>query len=285
MTGAVRRTAMSNWKAAVPRLALAGVAAGALAGMWACEAVPLTAAPGTILSLIANPEFVIANGGVSVVTAILVEPAGTFVPDGTEVFFFTNLGRVDASGKTTNGVARVNFVADSRSGFATVTAISGGPAPAPSASPASTGGGVASRAAGFGVTAAAAGGAIAAGGVAAAGEGSDTVTITIGSALPKTVLVGANPPRITTPRESSIVANVFDEFGNPVQNVPVVFSVSGTLVEETLDSGGSPRFTDSNGQAFDTLRTRASVASRQKSVTVTATTATGIAGETTVFVN
>ena len=48
-----------------------------------------------------EPEFVIANGGVSVVTAILVEPAGTFVPDGTEVFFFTDLGRVDASGKTT----------------------------------------------------------------------------------------------------------------------------------------------------------------------------------------
>jgi hypothetical protein len=45
-----------------------------------------------ITNLTANPTFVIANGGVSAVTAILVEPAGTFVPDGTEVFFFTNLG-------------------------------------------------------------------------------------------------------------------------------------------------------------------------------------------------
>ena len=84
-------------------------------GIIACESVPLTAAPGTSMTLIANPPFVIANGGVSVVTAILVEPVGTFVPDGTEVFFFTDLGRVDSSGKTVNGVARVNFVADARS--------------------------------------------------------------------------------------------------------------------------------------------------------------------------
>ncbi len=60
----------------------------------------------------------VANGGISVLSAILVEPAGTFVPDGTEVFFFTNLGRVDEVGKTRNGVARVNFVSDARSGSA-----------------------------------------------------------------------------------------------------------------------------------------------------------------------
>ena len=47
-----------------------------LAGMTlllpACESVPLTAPPGTSITLIANPEFVIANGGISVLTAILV---------------------------------------------------------------------------------------------------------------------------------------------------------------------------------------------------------------------
>ena len=109
---------MSKRKRLTLGVALAGACAIAL--MPACESVPLTAAPGTMMSLIANPEFVIANGGVSVVTAILVEPAGTFAPDGTEVFFFTSLGRVDASGKTTNGVARVNFVSDTRSGLALV---------------------------------------------------------------------------------------------------------------------------------------------------------------------
>jgi hypothetical protein len=182
------------------------------------------------------------------------------VPDGTEVFLFTNLGQIEASAKTVNGVARTYFVADARSGRATVTAISGGPAPAPSASPGTGTGG-------------------------ATGSGSATVTIAIGSALPTRVLVSASPQRITTPRQAALTANVFDEFGNPVQNVPVLFSVDGSLVEETLESGGAPRFTDANGQAFDTLRTRAAVGGAQKTVTVTATTANGIAGTVTVFVD
>jgi hypothetical protein len=247
-------------KAAGPCLVLAGLGAAALAAMWGCEAVPLTAAPGTTLTLIANPEFVAANGGRSLVTAILVEPAGTFVPDGTEVFLFTNLGQIEASVKTVNGVGRTYFVSDSRSGIATITAISGGPAPAPSASP-SPGAG------------------------AATGTGSASVTITVGSALPARVLVSADPQRITSSRSAAITANVFDDNGNPVQNVPVVFTVDGLLVEETLDSGGRPLFTDSNGQVFDTLRTRALVGAAQKTVTVTATTPTGIEGFVTVFVN
>ena len=240
------------------RLTLGGALAGAcaIALMPACESVPLTAAPGTSMTLIANPPFVIANGGVSVVTAILVEPVGTFVPDGTEVFFFTDLGRVDASGKTVNGVARVNFVADARSGQATVTAISGGPAPA--ASPA-TGAGT--------------------------GTGSASVKISIGSALPTRVLVAANPQRITSPRQATITATVLDQFGNPVQNVPVAFSLSGSLIEETLASGGAPLFTDSNGQARDTLVTKAPAGGVQKTVTVAATTANGIEGSVTVFVD
>ena len=250
---------MSKLKPVVSGLVLAIVAA-ALVALAACEAVPLTSAAGTNLTLIANPEFVAANGGRSLVTAILVEPAGTFVPDGTEVFLFTNLGQIEASAKTVNGVARTWFVADSRSGRATVTAISGGPAPAPSASPGTGTGGT-------------------------TGTGSATVTITVGSALPTRVLVSASPQRITTSRQAAITANVFDEFGNPVQNVPVLFSLDANLVEETLDSGGAPRFTDANGQAFDTLRTRAPVGGAQKTVTVTATTANGIAGTVTVFVD
>jgi hypothetical protein len=253
---------MSKLNPTFPWLALAGMAAAALAAMAGCEAVPLTAAPGTSLTLIANPEFVPANGGRSLVTAILIEPAGTFVPDGTEVFLFTNLGQIEASVKTVNGVARTYFISDSRSGRATVTAISGGPAPAPSAS-ASPGTGTGS----------------------ASGDGSASTTITIGSALPTRVLVSASPQRITTPRQATVSANVFDEFGNPVQNVPVVFSVDGSLVEETLDSGGTPLFTDSSGRVSDTLRTRAPVGGVQKSVTVTATTANGITGTVTVFVD
>ena len=87
--------------------------------------MPLTAPDGSTIFLQANPTFVVANGGIAVVTAVVVEPAGTFVPDGTEVTFLSTLGRVDQIGKTVNGLARVNFVSDSRSGTATITAFSG----------------------------------------------------------------------------------------------------------------------------------------------------------------
>ena len=51
-----------------------------------------------------------------------------------------------------------------------------------------------------------------------------------------------------------------------MQNVPVAFSISGGLIEETLASGGAPLFTDSSGQALDTLYTRAPIGGVQKSV-------------------
>jgi hypothetical protein len=111
------------------------------------------------------------------------------------------------------------------------------------------------------------------------------VEIAIGSALPARISVSADPQRITSPRNARIVATIFDEFGNAVQNVPVSFSIDGSLVEETLDSGGAQLFTNSNGQATDTLRTQAPIGLGQKTVTVTATTANGITGTATVFVD
>jgi hypothetical protein len=243
-------------------LAAAAVVAGLLT-LGACEKVPLTAAPGTSMTLVANPSFVAANGGASVVTAILVEPAGTFVPDGTVVFFFTNLGRLEpAEAKTRNGVAAVNFVADSRSGIATITAISGGPAPAASAT--------------AGTTA-----------TVASGTGSASIEITVGGALPKRIVIAASPARITSPRSAAIVATVYDQFGNPVQNVPVNFAItsSTTVIEETLDSGGAPRYTDSNGQAFDTLTTRSLTGSAQKTVVVRAAAPPDLTADVSVFVN
>jgi hypothetical protein len=105
------------------------------------------------------------------------------------------------------------------------------------------------------------------------------------------VQVAADPQRITTPRNTRLVATVFDENGNPVQNVPVAFSFQVLdplvvpLVEETLDSGGALRYTNSNGQVTDVLRTQAPIGLGQKTVSVTATTANAIAGSVTVFVD
>jgi hypothetical protein len=211
-------------------------------------------APGSSITLLANPPFIVANGGVSVITALVVEPAGTLAPDGTVVFFFTDLGRVDPQGKTVDGVARVNFISDSRSGEASIRAFSGGVAANPSG-----GGG------GAGVT--------------------EPVTITIGSALPASVIVTANPTNVAAGGEVVITANVFDKFGNPVANVPVIFTLRGNVLpNERLDSGGAQRFTDTNGQAFDSIRTRVSTAGRgtPRNLTV-AVNVPGLSEETVTF--
>jgi hypothetical protein len=233
------------------------IAAAALAG--SCGDVPLTAPAGSTVSLIANPPFIVANGGVSVVTAVVIEPVGTFVPDGTEVFFFTDLGTIEGSRQTKDGVARVNFVAGTLSGTATISAISGG---------AATGGD----------------------GATGSGTGSASVTVAIGSSRPSTVLVTADPPGMRSNSASRLQANVFDDNGNPVSSVPVIFSISGGTAQtpagvgEYLESGGSQLFTDTNGQVFDTLRSRRPL-SESALVTVTATTPTGLTGSVTVAVN
>jgi hypothetical protein len=263
------------------KMKVVAVAAGLALLAAACEEVPLTAPAGTSLFLQCNPPFVAANGGTSVVTALLTEPAGTLVPDGTVVMFFTTLGHIDAQGESTNGVVRVNFVADSRSGTATVTAYSGGPAPAPSSTPTPSSG--ASFTASGRVSSAAAGTIAAA--ATGSGTGTASITIDIGSALPARILVTANPSVLAGSRQATIVANVFDSRGNPVQNVPVIFSVSATPLQEFLSSGGAPQYTDSSGQAFDTLATRAPNGVSQKTVTVTATPALGTPGEVEVVVN
>jgi hypothetical protein len=90
-----------------------------------CHQAILTAPPGSFMILTANPGFIEAHTGVSVISALVIEPTGTPVPDGTVVQFFTTLGRIQEQGKTNDGVARVNLTADSRSGQAVVTAISG----------------------------------------------------------------------------------------------------------------------------------------------------------------
>lgn len=89
-----------------------------------CQAI-LTAPEGSTMLLVVNPPFVQAHGGVSVVSAQLLESIGTPVADGTVVQFFTDIGRIEEQGRTNDGVARVNFVSDARSGPANITASSG----------------------------------------------------------------------------------------------------------------------------------------------------------------
>jgi hypothetical protein len=217
-----------------------------------CNQAILTApATASTLRLFANPEFIPANGGVSVISALLTEDnTGTPVADGTTVQFFTNLGRIQEQAKTNDGVARVNLIADSRSGTATVSAFSG----------------------------------------ALAAE--STVEVRIGGGIPPArMILTANPVRLTDQRASRITATVLDTDGNPVPNVAVFFSISRIaifipspapsptplppLLDEFMESRGSPVFTNNNGQAIDVMRTNRPFDGLQVRVTVAATVAVG----------
>lgn len=90
-----------------------------------CGQAILTAPVGATVAININPAFIAANGDRAIVSVLVLEPAGTPVPDGTVVQFFTTLGRIQEQGKTNDGVARVNLESDSRSGIAKVTVFSG----------------------------------------------------------------------------------------------------------------------------------------------------------------
>ena len=114
-----------------------------------------------------------------------------------------------------------------------------------------------------------------------------TISVTIGSANPTSVFLTANPQRITQPRHSTISAYVFGNDGNPVSNVPVFFSVSlaGGSLEESMDSSGTPIFTDNNGRAVDILRTSYDPDAPPKTVTVHAEIPTGLSDDVDVIIN
>lgn len=109
----------------MPRISHRAWAAALTALLLSCEGAYLTAPPDSEIVLSANPEFVAANGGSSEITAFVIEPAGTYVPDGTVVRWTTDLGRIDPETRTRRGVATARFVSDSRSGTAHIRAFSG----------------------------------------------------------------------------------------------------------------------------------------------------------------
>jgi hypothetical protein len=262
-----------------------------------CHQALFVAPPGTEMECFANPEFIPAERGVSVITCFLQEAIGTPVADGTVVQFFTTLGRIPEQGRTNDGVVRVNFESTGRSGTAAISVFSGGgTAPGGSTSstvtPTSSTVNVRQAFAASGNQASAA-----LSGVAATGS----ATVTIGNANAKSIFLAADPPRITENRPSTITANVTDDVGNPVPGVPVYFSVStgsvpgagtatptpgGVTPTESLDSQGQPVFTDTNGQARDVLRTRWPREAQARSVQVTARIPVGgLSGSVTVGIN
>lgn len=104
------------------RVAAVSLAAMALSS---CGQAILSAPEGTTLQIFVNPPFIAANGDTAVVSVLAVEKAGTPVPDGTVIQFFTTVGIIDEQARTNDGVARVNLRSNATSGTAVVTAVSG----------------------------------------------------------------------------------------------------------------------------------------------------------------
>jgi hypothetical protein len=215
-------------------------ALGLLAALAACAGVLFTAPPGSSISLIASPPFVASDGGVSVITAIVIEPAGTPVADGTIVQFFTDIGSIEAQGKTRNGIARVNFTSDSRSGVAHIQALSGGSAQtiATTTPPSTT----------TSTTLPSTGG--------SGGTGQATIDVPVGNVRVAAVVgLRADPPRITISNSTHVFARVIDASGNGIPNVPLFFDVVTNPATEFFDIQG-PVFTNQSGEGENVMRTR-----------------------------
>ena len=238
------------------------ILAGAAVLLLGCGGAYLTAPPGSTLTLVANPAFIPSHGGVSELMAIVTEPAGTDVPDGTVVLWSTTLGHVDRETRTQRGIARNRLVSDSRSGLATVVAASGADALPPTTTPTST---TTTPTTTTPTTTLRplAPSATDAGGFSSLLEGaqnSASISVTIGNALVRDVRLRAVPSRITISNSTHVIATVLDEFGNPVANVPVFFEVVSNPQTDFFDSSGAAVHTNNNGEAEDVLRTRRTVA-------------------------
>lgn len=99
-------------------------------------------------------------------------------------------------------------------------------------------------------------------------------TITVADNVQERIFVSAVPASFPTGGGTSIIsAVVTDTSGRPIEDIGVRFATTGG----TLQSGGAPVQTNSNGVATDTLNTTVSA-------TVTATTDNGFSDETTVEV-
>lgn len=206
-----------------------------------CDKVPLTAPASSTITLSA-PTRTLPTGGSTQLSAIVMEPAGTPVQDGTSVRFQTNLGRLEpADAHTRGGVATTTFFAGDVSGAAEVKALSG---PAGSAT------------------------------TGANATATNAVTILIGNAAVGSVTVRSSAGSVpATGGTVDIVATVLSDggtsggtavAGGPMPGIQVTFSTTaGTL-------SGTREITDGNGEAKTRLTTDANA-----TVTAAAGTKTG----------
>jgi adhesin/invasin len=179
----------------VRRVLLAFAAFSCLAAA-ACNRVALLAPAGSTITLTTLAPTLPLNGSTSIIAQV-IEPAGTPPQKGTLVTFTTSLGTIQPIEAETDAGGRVmvSFNAGTRSGVATITALSGG------------------------VTTGTTG----------------ALAIPIGAASVSTVAVTASPSTIAPGAKSTITATVSDASGTLVDGVPVTFSTdNGSLTQAVV---------------------------------------------------
>jgi hypothetical protein len=187
-----RLVSAASGRRLVSRLAGVFLVLAASIPIASCDRVPLLAPSGSTIILTASNNVIAANG-TALLTAQLLEPAGTPPHPGTHVIFTTTLGTIEPSEVETdiNGRAVTTFRANGQNGTATITAASG----------------------------------------AARTEGDGSVRISIGTAAVGRITLTANPTTISATGGTAVVtANVVDLNGNGLSGAPVSFATSaGTL--------------------------------------------------------
>lgn len=187
----------------------------------ACDKVPLFAPSRSTITLTAGQRILALNSSVEI-TAVVIEPSGTPVQNGTTVRFTTSLGRLDpVEVETRNGIATTTLYAGDTSGVADVRAFSG------------TAGSTSSAANGEAAT-----------------TPTNTLSFSIGTAAADTVTISTKPSSVpATGGSVEVNAVVRAANGQGLAGVPVTFSATRGTLTNTVAT------TDANGVATVGLST------------------------------
>jgi PKD repeat protein len=149
-----------------------------------CKKAVLIAVENSVLHVSVNPSS-IPVGGTSTVKVVGNKPSGTPLPDGTVVYFSSDIGSIDGRAETLDGIAYAAFRSDdNRSGTANIVVTSGNAQMSP-----------------------------------------ETVTITVGGSTLSTLSVSADPQVLSAGGGISTIRVIArDENLNPVSGVPVTLT-------------------------------------------------------------
>ena len=221
------------------KMMLVGLIAGT-ALLSGCDSSVLLAPTESTIAL-SSSATAIPAGGTTTLTAVVIEPAGTPVQNGTVVRFSTNLGRVEpVEAQTRNGVATATFMGES-AGLARITATSG---------------------------------------PAGATDSGNVIEIAVGAAAVENVALQASPSAVSARGGSTtITANVLGANNQPLRGIPVTFSTSaGTLsaTTATTDANGQASVQLTTNRAA-TVTARAGAEADDVEITIAATAAVTLA--------